>query len=65
MNENENTNNNSIGEALKEINHDRGGSIRRRIRYDEETGDFVITEDDAPLTESQQDATPFAEEGFA
>lgn len=64
---NENNSNASIGEVLKEINHDRnrGGNIRRRIRYNEETGDFVITEADAPLNDGEQDATGFAEEGFA
>ena len=58
---------NSIGEVLKEINHDRnrGRDTRRRIVFDEETGEFIIPEDDAPLREGQQEATPFAEEGFA
>lgn len=62
---NEDTN---IGQVLKEINHDnssREGNVRRRIRYNEETGEFFITEADAPMREGDQDATRFAEEGFA
>ena len=59
---NDNQNNNSLGDVLKTI---RGGDIRRQIRYDEETGDFVIEDADAPLEEGSQDATPFAKEGYA
>lgn len=59
---NDNQNNNSLGEVLKKI---RGGDIRRQIRYDEETGDFVIEDASAPLEEGSQDATRFAEEGYA
>jgi len=59
---NDNQNNNSLGEVLKKI---RGGDIRRQIRYDEETGDFVIEDAGAPLEEGSQDATRFAEEGYA
>jgi hypothetical protein len=58
----DNQNNNSLGEVLKKI---RGGDIRRQIRYDEETGDFVIEDAGAPLEEGSQDATRFAEEGYA
>ena len=58
---NDNQNNNSLGEVLKKI---RGGDIRRQIRYDEETGDFVIEDAGAPLEEGSQDATRFAEEGY-
>ena len=57
-----NQNNNSLGEALKKIRH---GDIRRQIRYDEETGDFVIENADTPLEDGEQDATHFAGEGFA
>ena len=59
---NDNQNNNSLGDVLKKI---RGGDIRRQIRYDEETGDFVIEDAGAPLEEGSQDATRFAEEGYA
>ena len=59
---NDNQNNNSLGEVLKKI---RGGDIRRQIRYDEDTGDFVIEDAGAPLEEGSQDATRFAEEGYA
>lgn len=59
---NDNQNNNSLGEVLKKI---RGGDIRRQIRYDEETGDFVIEDAGAPLEEGSQDVTRFAEEGYA
>ena len=59
---NDNQNNNSLGEVLKKI---RGGDIRRQIRYDEETVDFVIEDAGAPLEEGSQDATRFAEEGYA
>ena len=59
---NDNQNNNSLGEVLKKI---RGGDIRRQIRYDEETGDFVIEDAGAPLEEGSQDATRFAKEGYA
>ena len=38
---------------------------RTKIVYDEETGDFIIKGVDEPLSEGQQDATPFASEGFA
>ena len=58
----DNQNNNSLREVLKKI---RGGDIRRQIRYDEETGDFVIEDAGAPLEEGSQDATRFAEEGYA
>lgn len=58
----DNQNNNSLGEVLKKI---RGGDIRRQIRYDEKTGDFVIEDAGAPLEEGSQDATRFAEEGYA
>ena len=58
----DNQNNNSLGEVLKKI---RGGDIRRQIRYDEETGDFVIEDAGAPLEEGSQDTTRFAEEGYA
>lgn len=58
-----NTNdNNSIGEVLKKI---RGGDMRRRIKYDEETGDFIIEDAEEPLEDGEQDATAFAGEGFA
>ena len=57
-----NQNNNSIGEALKKIRH---GDIRRQIRYDEETGDFVIENADTPIQDGEQNATNFAEEGYA
>ena len=59
---NENENNYSLGETLKKI---RRGDIRRQIRYDEETGDFIIEDADTPLEEGSQDATRFAEEGYA
>lgn len=59
---NDNQNNNSLGEVLKKI---RGGDIRRQIIYDEETGDFIIKDADAQLEEGSQDATRFAEEGYA
>jgi hypothetical protein len=59
---NNHQNNNSLGEVLKKI---RGGDVRRQIRYDEETGDFVIEDAEAPLEEGSQDATRFAEEGYA
>lgn len=59
---NENQNNNSLGDVLKKI---RGGDIRRQIRYDEETGDFVIEDAGTPLEEGEQDATRFAAEGYA
>ena len=59
---NDNQNNNSLGDVLKKI---RGGDIRRQIRYDEETGDFVIEDAGAPLEEGSQDATHFAKEGYA
>ncbi len=59
---NENENNNSLGEVLKRI---RKGDVRRQIRYDEETGDFIIEDADAPIEEGSQDATSFAEEGYA
>ena len=52
----------SLGEVLKDI---QGGDVRRQIRYDEETGDFVIENADTPLHEGEQDATSFAQEGFA
>lgn len=58
----ENQENNSLEEALKSIRH---GDIRRRIRYDEATGDFVVEDADAPLEEGSQDATTFAGEGYA
>lgn len=54
--------NNSLGEVLKRI---RRGDIRRQIRYDEETGDFVIEDADAPIEEGSQDATSFAGDGYA
>lgn len=59
---NEKQNSNSLGEVLKRI---RRGDIRRQIRYDEETGDFVIEDAEAPLEEGTQDATSFAGEGYA
>lgn len=59
---NDNQNNNSLGEVLKKI---RGGDIRRQIIYDEETGDFIIKDADSQLEEGSQDATRFAEEGYA
>lgn len=52
----------TIGEILKRI---RRGDVRRRIRYDEESGDFVIADEETPLNNGEQDATPFAGEGFA
>ena len=58
----DNQNNNSLGEVLKKI---RGGDIRRQIIYDEETGDFIIKDADSQLEEGSQDATRFAEEGYA
>lgn len=56
------TENNSIGQVLKDI---RRGDVRRQIRYDEETGDFVIENAETPIQEGTQDATAFAGEGFA
>ena len=58
----EETNNNSIGETLKRI---RRGDVRKKLKYNEETGDFEIAENDSPDEEGTQDATSFAEEGFA
>lgn len=58
----ENQENNSLDETLKRISR---GDIRRRIRYDEATGDFVVEDAEAPLEEGSQDATSFAEEGYA
>ena len=57
-----NADNNSIGQVLQNIQR---GDMRRQIRYDEETGDFVIENADNPLEEGSQDATSFAREGFA
>ena len=57
-----NADNNSIGQVLQNIQR---GDMRRQIRYDEETGDFVIENADKPLEEGSQDATSFAREGFA
>ena len=63
MNENNDNNaNNALGQVLKGIQR---GDMRRQIRYDEATGDFVIENSDAPLEEGSQDATSFAREGFA
>lgn len=59
MSENQN---NSIGEVLKRI---RGGDIRRKLVYDEETGEFVIKDSDEQLEDGMQNATDFAGEGFA
>ncbi|MBQ7609454.1 MAG: hypothetical protein IJU76_16035 [Desulfovibrionaceae bacterium] len=59
MNEKSDT---TIGDVLRDI---QGGDVRRQIRYDEETGDFVIENADTPLNDGVQDATSFAQEGFA
>ena len=59
MNENQN---NSTGEVLKKI---RGGDIRRKLVYNEETGEFVIKNEDEQLEDGMQDVTNFAGEGFA
>lgn len=58
----ENRSADSLGEALKKISR---GDVRRQIRYDEETGDFVIVDADTPIEEGSQDATSFAAEGYA
>lgn len=58
----ENQENYALDEVLKSI---RRGDIRRRIRYDEATGDFVVEDADTPLEEGSQDATIFAGEGYA
>lgn len=52
---------NSLGNALERIAQ---GDVRKRIKYDEATGDFVVEDADSPL-EDGQDATSFAGEGFA
>lgn len=57
-----NENNESIGEVLKKIS---GGDLRRQIRYDEESGDFIIETAETPMEEGTQDATRFAGEGYA
>lgn len=57
----ENQESNSLGGTLERILH---GDFRRRIKYDENTGEFVLEDADTPL-ENGQDATPFAGEGFA
>ena len=57
----ENQGSNSLGNTLEEI---AKGDVRRRIKYDEATGDFIIEDADTPLEEGQ-DATSFAAEGYA
>lgn len=54
--------NSQMGTGLKRV---RNNDPRTKIVYDEETGDFIIKGVDEPLSEGQQDATPFASEGFA
>ena len=54
--------NSQMGTGLKKV---RNNDPRTRIVYDEETGDFIIQSVDEPLSEGQQDATVFANEGFA
>jgi len=54
--------NSQMGTGLKKV---RNNDPRTRIVYDEETGDFIIKSSDEPLSEGQQDATVFANEGFA
>ena len=50
-----------MGNTLEEI---AKGDVRKRIKYDEATGDFIIEDADTPLEEGQ-DATSFAAEGYA
>lgn len=57
----ENQETNSLGSTLEEI---AKGDFRKRIKYDEATGDFIIVDADTPL-EDGQDVTPFAGEGYA
>ncbi len=57
----ENQESNSLGNALEQIAQ---GDVRKRIKYDEATGDFIVEDADTPL-EDGQDATSFAGEGFA
>lgn len=57
----ENQESNSLGNTLEHIAQ---GDIRKRIKYDEATGDFIIEDADIPL-EDGQDATSFAREGYA
>jgi len=52
----------STGEGLKEILQ---GNKRRKMIYNEETGDFEMVPYDAEIDENSQDVTAFAEEGFA
>lgn len=57
----ENQDSNSLGNALEQI---AKGNVRKRIKYDEATGDFIVEDADTSL-EDGQDATSFAREGFA
>ncbi len=53
---------NSLGNALEKIA--RGEDIRKRIKYDEVTGDFILEDVDSPL-EDGQSVDEFAREGYA
>ena len=52
----------NLGETLKRI---RRNDTRRKIYFNPDTQEFEMQEADDPVEEGSQDATTFAEEGYA